>query len=84
MSNEKIPAQSERARFAHAVARVFLTNDGQVLETYLRDLAQSVSCFGPDGQMYDDRRTMFQEGQRQLAIQLLGAKEDAKKIEGED
>lgn len=33
--------------------------------------------------MYDDRRTMFQEGQRQLAIMILGAEIDSKNIEGE-
>ena len=37
----------------------------------------------PSCQMYDDRRIMFQEGQRQLAIQLLGTVTDALNIEGE-
>lgn len=79
----KIPAQSERARFARAVSRVFETQDGQLLKSYLQEVAISLSGFGPDGQMYDDRRIMFQEGQRQLAIQLLGTVTDALNIEGE-
>lgn len=79
----KIPAQSERARFARAVSMLLRTREGEILAKYLEEIATSLSCFGPDGQMYDDRRIMFQEGQRQLAIQLLGTITDAKNIEGE-
>ena len=83
MPKGQIPSGSPRARFAQAVSRVFQTKDGQILATYLREVTNSLSSFGPDGMMYDDRRTMFQEGQRQLAIMILGAEIDSKNIEGE-
>jgi hypothetical protein len=83
VAKPKIPSGSPRAKFAQAVSRIFQTKDGQVLASYLREVTNSLSCFGADGNMYDDRRTMFQEGQRQMAIMILGAEIDSKNIEGE-
>ena len=65
---------------AFAVARIFdghgSVADGRLFEAYLNDVARSLSIFDATGEMNSDRMTAVFEGQRALAIKLLGARAD--------
>ncbi len=74
---------SDEARFAQSLVRIFDGTagkaEGRVLEEYLREVAMSLSLVGAAG-LHDRDTTCMFEGQRALAIKLLGARADAARI----
>jgi len=65
---------------AFALTRIFdghgSVADGRILEAYLDEVARSLSIFGAAGDLNSERLTAVYEGQRALAIKLLGARAD--------
>jgi len=74
-------------RIAEAVVRIFEGHgsiaDGKLFEEYLREIAMTLSYLGVGG-VNDDRATVFFEGQRGLAVKLLGARADVARIKAQE
>lgn len=84
MTMPMLSPASDEARFAQDLVRIFDGHagkeEGQRLERYLMDVAMSLSLYGQHG-INDRDATCAFEGQRALAIKLLGARTDAARID---
>lgn len=87
MKQPKLASGSPEARLARAMESIFRTQAGKVLHEHLSSVAMGLSALRPLGatsiSLADARSTDLNEGRRWLAVELLGARNNVRDIEGD-